>query len=71
MKLEAQEQIKILLVQRKMTLKKLAELLSEKIGKKCTSNNLSHKLTRGTIPYNLMLVLAEILDYDIEFVSKK
>ncbi|MBD5401515.1 LLM class flavin-dependent oxidoreductase [bacterium] len=71
MKLEAHEQIKSLLAQRKMTLKRLAELLSEKTGKKHTSDNLSHKLRRGTISYNLMLVIAEILDYDIEFVSKK
>ena len=67
MKLQAQEQIKTLLAQRRMTLKKLAELFSEKTGKICTSDNLSHKLRRGTISYNQILILADILDFDIDF----
>ena len=70
MKLQAQEQIKTLLVQRRMTLKKLAELFSEKTGKKCTANNLSHKLSRGTISYNQILILADILGFNIDFNPK-
>lgn len=70
MKLQAQEQIKSLLAQRRMTLKRLAELLSEKTGKQCSADNLSHKLARGTIPYNQVLIIAEILNFDIEFVEK-
>ena len=70
MNLEVREQIKVLLVQRKMKLKELAQKLTKKTGKKYTENSLSQRLGRGSITYNEMLFIAEILDFKIEFVDK-
>ena len=67
MKLQAKEQIKTLLAQENMKLKDLAQLLSEKTGKKWTPNSLSQKLRRGTLTYNETLLIAEILGYNIQF----
>lgn len=70
MNLKVREQIKVLLVQRKMKLKGLAQKLTEKTGKKYTENSLSQRLGRGSITYNEMLFIAEILDFKIEIVDK-
>ncbi len=43
--------------------------LSEKMGKNYSSNNLSNKLIRGSITYNEVLLIAEILGYKITFVD--
>lgn len=67
MDLLAREQIKVLLAQEVMTLKDLANALEKELGKKYTPDNLSHKLRKGSIPYNEMVVIAKILGYKIKF----
>ena len=67
MKLLAREQVKTLLAQEGVKLKELAVMLSDKKGKRCLPNNLSQKLSNGTLSYNDMLIIAEILGYKIEF----
>ena len=69
MRIEAKEQIKSLLGERAVTQTKLAELLTEKTGHKYTVYNLSTKMRRGTLSYNEMLTICEILNYGIEFKS--
>ena len=69
MKLEAREQIKLLLSLRKTTLTELARYLTEETGKKYTPASLSAKMIRGTLSYNEMLKICEILDYKIDIVS--
>lgn len=71
MQLQVKEQIKILLTQEKLKLKQLAEKISQRTGKKCSPDALSHKLGRGTLTYNDTLLIAEILGYKIEFVKKE
>ena len=70
MKLQVKEQLKVLLVQENIMLKELAVMISEKTGKKYTSNSLSQKLRRGTLSYNETLIIADILGYEIEFNKK-
>ena len=64
-------EIKILAMDRDMTLTRVAELLSQKLNKKNSMNNLSQKLRKETIPYKEIKLIAEILDYDIRFIDKK
>jgi len=69
MELLAREQIKILLAQERLNQKELATMITEKTGKICLPNSLSQKMRRGTLSYNEMLVIAEVLGYKIEFVK--
>ena len=71
MALLVREQVKTLLVEKNITMKELAELLSVKTSKKCSLANLSAKLTRGTLSYNEVLKIAEILGYEIKFINKE
>lgn len=70
MKLQVREQIKALLAQENIKLKELAAMITEKTGKKCMPDSLSQKLRRGTLSYNETLEIAELLDYEIQFVKK-
>ena len=69
MKIEAREQIKALLALRGMKVKDLPALLSEKTGKKYTQAGLIGKMKRGSLSYNEMLTICEILNFQIEFKS--
>ena len=69
MSVEAREQIKLLLGTRGMTITKLAKILSERTGEKYTISNLSAKMIRGTLSYNEVLTICDILDYEIDFKS--
>lgn len=69
MNLKVREQIKSLLAEKGMTMKTLAELLSAKTNKKYSLANLSAKLQRGSLTYNEVVVIANILEYDIKFIS--
>ena len=69
MRLQVKEQIKTLLAQEDLKLKDLAEMISQKTGKNCSPDSLSHKLRRGSLTYNEVLVIAEILGYKIEFIK--
>ena len=71
MKLQVKEQIKTLLVQEDIKLKELAAMITEKTGKKCAPDSLSHKLRRGSLTYNETLMIAELFGYDIAFNKKK
>ena len=48
---------------------KLAKLMTEKTGEKYTLSNLSAKMIRGSLSYNEMLLICDILDYKIDFTS--
>ena len=45
-------------------------MLSEKAGKSYTPSGLSHKIGRGTISYDEVLLIADILGYEIS-VNRK
>ena len=69
MNMKAREQIKSLLAAKNIKMKELCLRLSEKMGKNYSSNNLSNKLIRGSITYNEVLLIADILGYKITFVD--
>lgn len=53
-----------------VSLTELAEALSKKLGKQYSMQNLSNKLRNETITHREMLVIADILGYDLQFVRK-
>ena len=67
MKVQSKNQVKVLLTYENVKLKDLATLLTEKTGKRYTSDGLSHKINRGRLTYDEMLEVAEILGYEIKF----
>lgn len=67
--MKVREQVKSLLVAKDISMKELCEKLSEKLGKEYSLANFSSKLKRGTIMYNEVVLIAEILKYDIKFVD--
>ena len=69
MSMKVREQVKSLLVAKDISMKELCEKLSEKLGKEYSLANFSSKLKRGTIMYNEVVLIAEILKYDIKFVD--
>lgn len=64
-------EIKMLLLKRGWTQEKLAKEMGLRLGKKYTGNNLGNKLKSETIQYREIKLIADILDYDIEFIDKK
>jgi hypothetical protein len=67
MKLQVREQIKTLLSQEGITMKELAKQLQEKTGRSYSLTSLSHRLKKGTLYYNEVLLITEILGYNINF----
>ncbi len=71
MKLKVREQIKVLLSQEGMKQKDLVILLSEKTGKKYTQTSFAQKLSRGSLSYNEVMEITEILGYEVKFVKEE
>lgn len=70
MKLSAKEVIKLILSREKVKQKDLAVLLSKKTGKKYTAGSLSQKISRDSISYNEVSIIADILGYDVELTKR-
>ena len=68
--LKAKELIKILLDREKVKQKELAEILTKNSNKKYTPGSLSQKINRGTISYNEVVMIADILGYEIKVERK-
>ncbi len=67
--MSSKESVKILLVKRNMTVKALAEKLTELTGRKYSRSGLSNKINRSSINFDEMEEIAKILGYRIEFVD--
>lgn len=61
----------MLLLQEDIKLYELAHAMTEKTGRTYTPTALSHRMARATITYQEMLVIAEILGYEIKFNKKE
>lgn len=61
--------IKMLAVSRAMTLKKLAQRLSEETSEDYSYNSLMGKLNRESLSLKEAEIIAKILDYKLEFVD--
>ena len=70
MRLNVREQIKTLLAQEGITQKELIVMLSKKTEKNYTQTSFAQKLGRGTLSYNEVVAIAEILGYEIQFVKQ-
>lgn len=70
MKLFVKEQVKTLLAQEGIKLKELANMIEIETGKKCSANSLSQKLSRETLTYNEVVIIADLLDYKIKYEKK-
>ncbi len=53
-----------------LTLTKLAEIMTDKTGKKYTLASLSSKLKINSLRLEEAYIIAEILGYDLEFIPK-
>lgn len=69
--MDIRNELKYIMSKEAVTLTKMAELMSEKTGKKYTINTLSGKLLRKTITLNETCELLETIGYHIEFVKDK
>ena len=63
----AREEVKYLLLKKKMTIIELAKELTEKTGHKYTRQGISNKLHRGTLRFDEVEEIAKILGYEIKF----
>ena len=61
--------LKSILSLKGLTLTKLAEMLTEKTGRKYTIKSFSHRLGRESITVKELFVIAELLDYEIKFIE--
>lgn len=61
------EDIKSIIVQSGWTMSDIVKALNEKYSRNDTVQNLSNKLTRGTLKYREAQEIAEIIGYSIEW----
>lgn len=69
--IDIKNEIKSYLALSGWTLTDIAKALNEKYGTDTTTQNLSNKLTRGTIKYSECKQIAEIIGYKIEWSKEK
>ncbi|MBR2069318.1 MAG: hypothetical protein IJ877_06105 [Candidatus Gastranaerophilales bacterium] len=70
MKLSSKEIIKILITKECITQKELSNILNEKSSKRYSPASFSHKINRGTITFNDMVEIIDILGYELELKEK-
>ena len=71
MKLSARDLVKLLLSKENLTQKELAELITERTGKKQTPDGLSRKLKNDPISHREIPLIPDILGYDISIERKQ
>ncbi|MDO5438294.1 MAG: LLM class flavin-dependent oxidoreductase [bacterium] len=64
-------ELKKLLLDVNVSLTELADALSKRLNKPYSMQNLSNKLRNETITHREMLIIADILGYDIKFVRRE
>ncbi len=64
------KQIKNILTNEDLTIKELAEMLSEKKGKNINPDSISQKLLRGSIKHSEVEEILDTLGYDIVFKKR-
>ncbi len=63
------EEIKSMIVKSGWTMSAVIKVINEKESRHDTLQNLSNKLTRGTIQYRDVKKIAEVIGYRIEWVK--
>lgn len=67
--MNAKEQVKVMIAREGITAKKLAEMLTEKTGKKYTQQSVLHKIFLSSFRYDEIKVIADLLDYQINITK--
>lgn len=62
--------IKALIIKEGFSIKQVTEKLSAITGKSISQQNLNNKINRNQLRYSDILLLADILGYDIEWIKK-
>ena len=62
--------LKKMLLDVNISLTELAAALGKRLNKPYSMNNLSNKLRKETITHREMLIIADILGYDLKFVRR-
>lgn len=62
-------EIKVAIARKGTTLKKVCEKLSEQTGKYYSYNNISNKMARGTIKFNEVQEIFNILGYELNYTA--
>lgn len=62
--------LKKVLLDVNISLTELAQALSKKLDKPYSMQNLSNKLRNETITHREMLIIADILGYDLKFIRR-
>lgn len=65
--IRVKEQIKSMVALKGITMTRLAELISEKINGAYSISSLSQKLSRGTISYNEVMMIADLLGFKVSY----
>ena len=68
---KAKEQIKSMVALSGITLSELAEKMTDKTGKNYSLSSLSQKLSRGSIPYNEVMLIADLLGFKVNYEYNK
>lgn len=63
-------EIKFLLSNKGLTLTYLAEQLEKRLKKSYSIANLSNKLRKGSITFEEIKLIADILGYEVKFIEK-
>lgn len=63
----AKEVLTLILMKEKLSITQLAKKLSDFTGKKVYQQTLSSKLIKGTLKFNEMITICDILGYEIDF----
>jgi hypothetical protein len=63
-------ELKKILLDVNVSLTELAEALGKRLNKPYSLNNLSNKLRNETISHREMVIIADILGYDLKFVRR-
>ncbi len=63
-------ELKKILLDVNVNLSELAQSLGKRLNKPYSMQNLSNKLRNETITHREMLIIADILGYDLKFVRK-
>ena len=69
--MDIKTEIKVVIARRGTTLKKVCEELSKVTGKYYSYNNISNKMTRGTIKFNEVQEIFKILGYELSYTAVK
>ena len=64
-------ELKKILLDTGVSLTKLAEALGKRLNKPYSMQNLSNKLRNETITHREMLIIADILGYELKFIRKQ